>query len=255
MDTTDHELNQFLADPESTDITTLRTLADRYPYFPLPAMMLLKEHTSALTDTETESLRFHLAVISGDKKALFECMSERSENFASLYPPAPAAGSQTTESAIDTFLANYGTADHSETQLLERLIFNPTPDYSEILMKEEKVQTSPTDPLDACIDAFVRDHAPAAEIAVQHETVRQPEPGPENPTPPKSAATAHTPSDDSLLSESLAKIFIKQGRYERAYEIISNLSLNYPKKSIYFADQLRFLQKLIKIQQAQKESD
>ncbi|MCM1037565.1 MAG: hypothetical protein NC406_09620, partial [Bacteroides sp.] len=57
-------------------------------------------------------------------------------------------------------------------------------------------------------------------------------------------------ADDSLLSESLARIFIKQGRYERAYEIISNLSLNYPKKSIYFADQLRYLRKLMLIQQA-----
>lgn len=52
-------------------------------------------------------------------------------------------------------------------------------------------------------------------------------------------------TDDSLLSESLAKIFIKQGRYERAYEIISGLNLKFPKKSAYFADQLRFLKKLI----------
>ncbi|MDE6469309.1 MAG: hypothetical protein K2L28_10500, partial [Muribaculaceae bacterium] len=52
-------------------------------------------------------------------------------------------------------------------------------------------------------------------------------------------------SDDSLLSESLAKIFIKRGRYEKAYEIISGLNLKFPKKSAYFADQLRFLHKLI----------
>jgi len=87
----------------------------------------------------------------------------------------------------------------------------------------------------------------------------------DTPAPkPKAAAAKHKPSaqkpraeaaprpaaDDSLLSESLARIFIKQGRYERAYEIISNLSLNYPKKSIYFADQLRYLRKLMLIQQA-----
>ena len=55
--------------------------------------------------------------------------------------------------------------------------------------------------------------------------------------------------DDSLLSESLAKIYIKQGRYAKAFEIISNLSLKYPEKSVYFADQMRFLQKLIINQQ------
>ena len=48
-----------------------------------------------------------------------------------------------------------------------------------------------------------------------------------------------------MLSESLAKIYIKRRRYEKAYEIIHTLSLNFPEKSIYFADQLRFLKKLI----------
>jgi len=49
----------------------------------------------------------------------------------------------------------------------------------------------------------------------------------------------------STLSESLAKIYIKQRRYAKAYEIISDLSLKFPEKSVYFADQLRFLQKLM----------
>ena len=61
------------------------------------------------------------------------------------------------------------------------------------------------------------------------------------------------PDPNSMLSESLAKIFIKQHRYDKAFEIISQLSLNFPEKSIYFADQLRFLQKLI-INQKYKNS-
>ena len=52
-------------------------------------------------------------------------------------------------------------------------------------------------------------------------------------------------SGDSLLSESLAKIYIRQHRYDKALEIIQSLSLNFPEKSIYFADQIRFLKKLI----------
>ena len=51
--------------------------------------------------------------------------------------------------------------------------------------------------------------------------------------------------DPSLLSESLAKIYIRRGRFEKAFEIIQSLSLNFPEKSIYFADQMRFLKKLI----------
>ena len=51
--------------------------------------------------------------------------------------------------------------------------------------------------------------------------------------------------DESCFTETLAKIYIKQHRYEKALEIIKKLSLNYPKKNAYFADQIRFLEKLI----------
>lgn len=51
--------------------------------------------------------------------------------------------------------------------------------------------------------------------------------------------------DDSFFTETLAKIYIKQQRYGKALEIIRKLNLKYPKKSIYFADQIRFLAKLV----------
>ena len=51
--------------------------------------------------------------------------------------------------------------------------------------------------------------------------------------------------EKSCFTETLAKIYIKQHRYEKALEIIKKLSLNYPKKNAYFADQIRFLEKLI----------
>ena len=51
--------------------------------------------------------------------------------------------------------------------------------------------------------------------------------------------------DESYFTETLAKIYVKQQRYSKALEIIKKLSLNYPKKNAYFADQIRFLEKLI----------
>ena len=38
--------------------------------------------------------------------------------------------------------------------------------------------------------------------------------------------------DDSCFTETLAKIYIKQHRYDKALEIIKKLSLNYPKKML-----------------------
>lgn len=53
------------------------------------------------------------------------------------------------------------------------------------------------------------------------------------------------PIDESFYTESLASIYIKQRKYARALEIIKSISLKNPEKNIYFADQIRFLKKLI----------
>ncbi|MDE6378686.1 MAG: hypothetical protein K2K72_08075 [Duncaniella sp.] len=74
-------------------------------------------------------------------------------------------------------------------------------------------------------------------------TLRQSEPADREHNIPAQAPVPGT--FDSSLSESLAKIYIRQKRYDKAFEIIHTLSLNNPKKSSYFADQLRFLRKLM----------
>ena len=54
-----------------------------------------------------------------------------------------------------------------------------------------------------------------------------------------------TEEDESYFTETLAKIYVKQQRYDKALEIIKKLNLKYRKKNTYFADQMRFLEKLI----------
>ena len=51
--------------------------------------------------------------------------------------------------------------------------------------------------------------------------------------------------EQGIFTETMARIYIKQGNYSKALEIIRQLSLENPKKNVYFADQIRFLEKLI----------
>lgn len=48
-----------------------------------------------------------------------------------------------------------------------------------------------------------------------------------------------------IFTETLARIYIKQGKYERAYQIIDRLYKQHPQKSAFYIDQLRFLEKLM----------
>ena len=74
---------------------------------------------------------------------------------------------------------------------------------------------------------------------MQEDTKYEPETGEE------SSAEEVEIEENGYFTETLARIYIKQGRYSKALEIIQRLNLVYPKKNRYFADQIRFLEKLI----------
>ena len=50
---------------------------------------------------------------------------------------------------------------------------------------------------------------------------------------------------ESVISENNVKKLIAEKKYAEAIEILRTLNLNNPKKSVYFADQIRFLEKVI----------
>jgi tetratricopeptide (TPR) repeat protein len=58
--------------------------------------------------------------------------------------------------------------------------------------------------------------------------------------------TAEADAEMPIFTETLANIYLKQGKYEKALEILKRLYLDYPNKNRYFADQIRFLEKIVK---------
>lgn len=246
---TDENLIRFM-DAVASGEAVPAGLADRliadYPWFVLPAAMRLQRGSDRLDADARQILAARVALGMADRTAMLRLADDRGHMFDGFYPPAPGDETPTTETAIDTFLNAYGTIDPAEEALLERLIFNPMADYSQVLIKEQKEsrlddgEEPEADEQDRLMDAFIDKYG--HEEAADEVDSRQPE---NRPSTPRHAASRQAPPPDSMLSESLAKIYIKRRRYEKAYEIIHTLSLNFPEKSIYFADQLRFLKKLI----------
>ena len=238
------------------------------PYFIFDGLLELRDHAAGLSAGELRRLKERIALNAADPAAASALANLTGDDWLSLYPAADTLRRPDTVSAIETFLNTFGSQNASETAQLEKLIFNPTPDYATTLAMQEERSDAPAAPAteqDAMLDAFIASHpdgtafaVEAAEAAVEVASVPPvPQPEPEAPAVDTAAATAAAkPAPvapvSSSLQESLAKSYIRQGRFQKAYDIISELNLNNPEKSAYFADQLRFLQKIIRIQQARE---
>ncbi len=211
-----------------------------YPYFLLPHLLKLQHlQDGELTTDERKALVARLAMMLPEREVLFNMENVDAALLDRFYPAQECEAQVDTDSTIDTFLKSFGRTSAREEELIAQQIFNPTPEYATLLAAEfdEKSMTEGVDlsENDQRINDFITQRTTPTEQPAEQPT--------DEPTDEPVAEPEE--SDDSMLSESLAKIYIKQGKYAKALEIITKISLNNSEKSIYFADQIRFLKKLI----------
>ena len=266
--------------PKSSTIAAAEAALRQYPYFTLPAILALKDPAVTPATPGAGALASRVAISLPDQQALAELLGPQAALFDNFYPEdTPVTPS--TEDTIDTFLATFGKADPHEADALAKVIFNPTPDYAAVLAAEERANptapsSAPATDQDLKIATFLADNpatpgspasvsAPssssgAASSSVsptpsprQHSGEASAEQSPNGPTPnsdiltnaPTATQKPAKDPDSAPLTESFVRILIKNRNYSKAIEIISSLNLKNPEKSAYFADQIRFLQKLI----------
>ncbi len=249
------DIANLINHPENLNKETLydlRSMLALYPYYQ-PARILLLQNLFLLHDPTFDDELRRAAVYISDRHILFKLVEEahyqlipqqkKAAKQSANIKTETAAGQEQdrTTSLIDTFLEQI-PEDGEATQETEGRR-KPTPadatvDYVAYLLESESKQNEDVTPQlrgQELIDDFIFNER--GKITLQDETEYEPEENDHN--------EAAENEDTGYFTETLARIYIKQGRYSKALEIIRRLNLVYPKKNRYFADQIRFLEKLI----------
>lgn len=138
-------------------------------------------------------------------------------------------------STIDNFLESNGVEESSLDDILKSEGYNS--DY--FTFTEEETIDEPDKQIDS-INSFLS-AIENGEFSRSEKSISEEEESIDN----LEEEEYSKPIEEEFLTESLAHIYIKQRKYERALEIIKEISLKNPEKNVYFADQIRFLEKLI----------
>ena len=242
------DIVELIHHPEHLDRDTLyelRSLLALYPYYQTARLLMLQNLYLLHDPTFDEELR-RAAIYITDRRVLFQMIEAAHYQLRSTHVSSqPSASGQPsrTLSLIDTFLESMPQeGDNKDEKKKKR---KPTPadaavDYVAYLMETEgeyqQDDSVPEMKGQSLIDTFINNDKGRIVLSEEPEYT---------PQLPDSTLNEENATDEGYFTETLARIYIKQGRYSKALEIIRRLSLVYPKKNAYFADQIRFLEKLI----------
>ena len=243
------DLIDLIKHPERMDrdsLYELRSLLALYPYFQT-ARLLMLQNLYLLHDPSFDAELRSAAIYITDRRVLFQMIE--AAHYRLRTPEVQTQKAQNEEerenrtiSLIDNFLDSIPKDEDEQKEKPRR---KPTPadaaiDYVAYLMdtedEEDTASEIPEMPGQQLIDTFINSDKPKFVLS-------------ESPVQTPLAAELEDVGTEGVgeeyFTETLARIYIKQGRYSKALEIIQRLSLQFPKKNAYFADQIRFLEKLI----------
>jgi len=241
------ELTNLIQHPELMDKETLydlRSLLALHPCYQ-SARILLLQNLYLLHDPSFDEELRRAAIYITDRRVLFNLIE--ASHYKLRTPEKHKEGAQehkAGESRSIELINNFLESIPSDEESMGKKKRKPTPadatvDYVAYLLEteneEERRQETPQLKGLDLIDSFIRKNE-EGKIQLSEEPEYTPELDDEN--------NAEN-GNGGYYTETLAKIYIKQGDYSRALQIIQRLYLNYPKKNAYFADQMRFLEKLI----------
>ena len=232
----------YIRRPDTIDddaIAQLQALTQEHPYFHIARILLLQALYKKHDPAYDETLR-RTAILVPNREAIFRLTEEPHYTQAEehkRYEETTDDSESRTVSLIDNFL---------EAQTPVSPVSHPidaAQDYIGYLLQQESRQgTQRQEALPMNGGGVVEDFLENEHGRIVLDDNLEDE---HNESQSDDSNVHENDENNEILTEIMAGIYIKQGKYENAVKIIRQLSLKYPKKNRYFTDQIRFLEKLI----------
>jgi len=237
-------LSHWLEHPESMGaeaVEKLPQMIEQYPYCPTYRML----YCIALANTHSTLLNEELqktACAMPDRTQLFLLVNNGEHEWVELLHQLEVLKAEGLNAGMeeDSFalIDQYLSQQHYTSMEMDGMMPEISSDYLLSSTDEEYTNPGQQDEQDVLIDQFLTSDKEGELFAPKPIPVNDEIP---NPDP-------DLIREKAFLTESLAKLYVKQRKFEQALAIFSQLNLQYSKKSSNFADQIRYLEKVIATQ-------
>ena len=217
---------------KTLSIETLENIADKFPYFQLNKTLLLKKYHQQQHFKYNNALK-NVAAHTVNREILFDFITHIEETktekeIPSVIQQDTIKKEDTLEENIEQQIAKplaFNKAEkHSFNQWLQ--ISSPNPIEREVSKIAETKKTI-SNPKLKIINQFINNNPKISPIKKNI------------PIDSATVATTNTDISNELMTETLAKVYLAQKKYENAIQAYKILSLKYPEKSSLFADQIQ----------------
>ena len=219
-------------------LVELKAVVEEYPFFQTARLLYVANLYAVHDRSFGEELR-KASVFLPDRRALFYMIEgehyviETPEN---AVPAASEKSKDRTISLIDNFLSNQ--REENENKRAKPTLADLTTDYAAFLVNQDDVVSdadeAPKLRGQSLIDNFI-------EVTKGKQRIEMPDLNDED----YNFSPAISPEDEEIYTEKMTDIYIKQGRYAEALGILKKICLNKPKKSAYFANQMKLLEVIL----------